>query len=94
MTTASDEIERQVVEIFASLTQRDPDTIGSGDTMEALGVDSLSMVEGIFAIEETFDVSVPFNANEPAQSEFDISNVRSMVKAVEELVAQKADTGT
>lgn len=90
MTTASDGIERQVVEIFASLTQRDPATIGFGDTMEALGVDSLSMVEGIFAIEETFDVSVPFNANDPGAAPVDLSTVGSVVEAVRTLLSQKA----
>jgi acyl carrier protein len=30
---------------------------------------------------------VPFNANEPKESEFDISTVDSMVRAVESLIA-------
>jgi acyl carrier protein len=63
-------------------------------TMEAslsdLGIDSLGLVESIFAIEEAFDISVPFNANEPTAGSFDISTVASIVAAVEGLVAQKA----
>ena len=39
--------------------------------------------------EESFDISVPFNANDPADSEFDITNVASMIAAVEKLVAEK-----
>ena len=31
-------------------------------TLESLGIDSLGLVESIFAIEEAFDISVPFNA--------------------------------
>ena len=34
-------------------------------TLDDLGIDSLGLVESIFAIEEAFDISVPFNANEP-----------------------------
>jgi acyl carrier protein len=30
---------------------------------------------------------VPFNANEPSKSEFDISTVDTMVRAVESLIA-------
>ena len=36
---------------------------------------SLGLVEAIFAIEEAFDIQVPFNANDPERSEFDISTV-------------------
>jgi acyl carrier protein len=55
-----------------------------------LGVDSLALVEAIFAIEEAFDISVPFNANEPGRAAFDISTVGSVVAAVEGLIALKA----
>ena len=36
-----------------------------GRRFEDLGIDSLGLVESIFAIEEAFDIQVPFNANEP-----------------------------
>jgi len=90
----SKSVEEQVIAIIAEQALIEPQEVSPEATLEDLGIDSLGLVEAVFAIEETFDVSVPFNANEPAQSEFDISNVRSMVKAVEELVAQNADTGT
>jgi len=50
----------------------------------------MGVVECIFAIEETFDISVPFNANEPSQSDFDISTVGSITKAIEKLVNEAA----
>ena len=50
---------------------------------ESLGIDSLGLVESIFAIEEAFDISVPFNANDPDDSDFDISSVAAIVAAVE-----------
>ena len=49
-------------------------------SLEDLGIDSLGLVESIFAIEEAFDISVPFNANEPEASDFDISSVAAIVK--------------
>ena len=60
------------------------------DTLEDLGLDSLGLLESIFAIEEAFDISVPFNANEPGKSEFDISSVAAIIAAVEGLVSRKA----
>jgi acyl carrier protein len=47
-------------------------------------------VESIFAIEEAFDVSIPFNANEPEKSDFDISSVGRVIEGVERLVAGRA----
>jgi len=43
-----------------------------------------------FAIEEAFDISVPFNANEPSESDFDISSVAAIIAAVGDLVKEKA----
>ncbi len=58
-------------------------------SMADLGIDSLGLVEAIFAIEETFDVSVPFNANEPGAADFDISTVGAVIAGVERLIAAK-----
>jgi len=58
-------------------------------TLDDLGIDSLGVVESIFAIEEEFDIEVPFNANAPEKSDFDISSVGSIVVAVEKLVAEQ-----
>ena len=68
----------------------DPSEVGMDQTLEDLGIDSLGLVESIFAIEEAFDISVPFNANDPKESSFDISSVASIVAAIEGLVAAQA----
>lgn len=80
----------KVIEIIATQAMLEPSDITPDSRMADLGVDSLGLVEAIFAIEEAFDVSVPFNANEPGKSDFDISTVGSIIAAVEGLVAQKA----
>ncbi len=54
-----------------------------------LGVDSMALVEAIFAIEEAFDIQVPFNANTPDAAGFDYSTVGAIVAAVERLVAEQ-----
>ena len=58
-------------------------------TIDDLGIDSLGLVESIFAIEEEFDITVPFNANDPSASEFDISSVTSVIAGVERLIADQ-----
>ena len=85
------DVETKVIEIIAEQALVEPADVSKNSTLEALGIDSLGLVEAVFAIEETFDISVPFNANDPADSAFDITNVASIVVAVEKLVAEKDD---
>lgn len=88
MTEAVDETVRdKVVTILAEQAALAPGDVTMDKTLAELGIDSLGLVEAIFAIEEAFDVQVPFNANEPSQSGFDISTVGSIVRAVEALAA-------
>jgi acyl carrier protein len=85
----SNAIADRVVEIIAEQAVLDVSDIKSDATLEDLGIDSLGLVEAVFAIEEAFDIQVPFNANEPEKNEFDLSSVAAIVTAVENLVAAK-----
>ncbi len=76
--------------IIAEQAMLEPAQISDDATPEELGIDSLGLVETIFAIEEEFDISVPFNANEPEKSDFDISSMGSIIAAVDRLVSEKA----
>ena len=80
----------KVIAILAEQALLDPADIAPTDTLADLGIDSLGLVETIFAIEETFDIAVPFNANAPQDSGFDISTVASIVAAVDALVKARA----
>ena len=85
----ADAVRDKVISIIAEQAVLDVADVTMDSTLESLGIDSLGLVESIFAIEEAFDISVPFNANEPEKSEFDISSVASIVRAVEALVAEQ-----
>lgn len=89
----SETVRDRVVRIIAEQAVLEVDDVKPDSTLESLGIDSLGLVESIFAIEEAFDISVPFNANDPAQSEFDISSVASIVAAVEALIAAQKGSG-
>ncbi len=84
-----DEIRQQVRAIIAEQAMIDVEQVSSDSTMDDLGLDSLGLVEIVFAIEEQFGVSVPYNANEPNSDEFDISTVRAVEDGVIRLVAEK-----
>ena len=86
----ADTVGKRGIEIIAEQALMKPEEGSTDAKLEDLGIDSLGLVEAVFAIEESFDINVPFNANDPMESEFDISNIGSMVAAVEQLVEKKA----
>lgn len=81
--------QERVIAILAEQAVLDPSDVTPDSTLEDLGIDSLGLVESIFAIEEEFDISVPFNANEPEAGDFDISNVAAIVAGIDALLAEK-----
>jgi acyl carrier protein len=85
----AESVKDRVIRIIAEQAVLDPSDVSMNQSLDDLGIDSLGLVESIFAIEEAFDISVPFNANEPEKSEFDISSVATIVAAVEKLVAEQ-----
>lgn len=84
-------VKDKVIAIIAEQAVLEPSDVTMDSRLEDLGIDSLGLVESIFAIEEAFDITVPFNANEPDQSDFDISSVARIVEGVERLVAEQKE---
>lgn len=82
--------QNQVIAIIAEQALLEPADVTLVSTLEDLGIDSMGLVECIFAIEEKFDISIPFNANTPEDSDFDISNVAAIVAGIDKLLSQKA----
>lgn len=87
--TVKRDVESVVVGILAEQAGMSPEDVNLGATLEDLGIDSLGVVETIFSIEEAFDIQVPFNANRPEDSGFDIKTVGSIVRSVETLIATR-----
>ncbi len=85
----SESVKDRVIQIIAEQAVLKPSDVSMDQSLDDLGVDSMGLVEAIFSIEEAFDISVPFNANEPEKSAFDITSVASVVAAVEKLVAEQ-----
>ena len=82
-------IQERVIAIIAEQAVLEPSDVTLDSTLEDVGIDSLGLVECIFAIEEEFDISIPFNANEPTASDFDITNVSTILDGIQKLVADK-----
>jgi acyl carrier protein len=83
-------VKDQVIAIIAEQALLEPQDVEMDSTLESLGIDSMGVVESIFAIEEAFDITVPFNANAPKESDFDITSVASIIKGIERLQAEQS----
>ncbi len=86
----SEDVKAGVARIIAEQAMVDVGDITPETRLEDLGLDSLALVEVVFGVEETFDVSVPYNANDPSESEFKLDTVAEVIAGVENLIAGKA----
>ena len=84
------DIRGKVIEIIADQAIVETSDVNDESTLEGLGIDSLGLVESIFAIEETFDIHVPFNANQPDESPFDLSSVATIIQGIETLIREQS----
>lgn len=88
-------IQDKVIAIIAEQAVLEPSDVTLDSTLADLGIDSLGLVESIFSIEEEFDITIPFNANDPSANnpedgDFDISSVASIIKGIQKLMADQA----
>lgn len=81
---------QQVSAIIARQAMVAPDQIELTTRLADLNLDSMALVEVIFGLEEAFDISLPFNANEDRGERQDFATIASVVALVERLIAQKA----
>jgi acyl carrier protein len=84
------DIRGKVIEIIADQAIVETSDVNDESTLEDLGIDSLGLVESIFAIEETFEIQVPFNANQPDESSFDLSSVATIIQGIETLIREQS----
>jgi acyl carrier protein len=95
------DIRNEVKRIIASQLKIPVELLKPGVRLKDLGAASLDFVEVLFELEEKFDISLPFNANQPAQragggagdeSILLSSTIDQLADLIEHLVAKK-ETG-
>ncbi len=72
----------RLVRILAEEHKLDPDSLQPEARLEDLGIDSLSVMELLFKIEEAFDIRVP-------NDQVELATVQDVVRYVDDLVAQQ-----
>lgn len=76
-------IQDTVVEILAEKALLKPGDVKLDFSISDLGLDSLGIVEIIFALEEQFNIEIDINFNNVNSSDFDISTVQEIIKSIE-----------
>tara|TARA_B100000768_G_C11069864_1_gene286111 strand:- start:273 stop:533 length:261 start_codon:yes stop_codon:yes gene_type:complete len=82
-------IQDTVVEILAEKALLKPGDVKLDFSISDLGLDSLGIVEIIFALEEQFDIEIEINFNNLNSSDFDISTVQEIIKSIEKILKNK-----
>jgi acyl carrier protein len=79
------DVANGVIELVSSKVRSKHGPLQMSDALETLGLESLDVLELTFALEERFNIEIPFNAD----TEFDFKTLGELVRAVEGLVAKK-----
>lgn len=61
------EMDERILEIIRKHMPEGDKPLTAGTPLEDLEIESLDLVEIIFEIEDTFDIEIPYNANENAE---------------------------
>lgn len=91
-TLGDEEIRKKIREIIALHVKLDVQNLSDNQSLEDQGIDSLSLVEIIFALEETFDIAVPYNTGDPDLDRIYTSSLAVFVTAIEGFVAEQSPT--
>jgi acyl carrier protein len=79
------DVAKGVIELVSGRVRNKQGPLQMSDALENLGLESLDVLELTFAIEEKFNIEIPFNAN----TQFDFKTIGELVHAVEGLVGKK-----
>ena len=82
-------IQDTVVKILAEKALLKPGDVELDFSISDLGLDSLGIVEIIFALEEQFNIEIDINFNNVNSSDFDISTVQEIIKSIEKILENK-----
>jgi len=77
-------VEEKVIDIVANQRRVDPSTLSLDMKLEDTGIESIDLVEIIFAIEDEFDIDVPQD-----RDAMKLETLQDVVDGVQRLIAEK-----
>ena len=82
------DILQDVKQIIAKQVNIPVEQLNADTKLNEIGIESLDVIEIVFALEEKFDITIPFNANESAIEAF--GTIGQVADAVKGIVGTKA----
>ena len=83
-------IEEKVLELVGKQTGIDPKQITLNTRFEDLNLDSVAIVELVFSLEETFDMSIPFEGLDESEIKKHFYTVSSLADHIKDLLQKNA----
>lgn len=83
-------IEEKVLELVRKQTGIDPKQITPNRKFEDLNLDSVAIVELVFSLEETFDISIPFEGLDESEIKKHFYTVSSLADHLKDLLQKNA----
>jgi acyl carrier protein len=81
--------EHDVVELVAKQAKVEPATLIRSTKLADLNLQSIDVVELVFAIEEKFDIEVPYGAGEQNTAGISFQSIGDIVDAVDKLIGER-----
>ena len=82
-------IDNDIFDIVAKQAKVDGATLKRDTQLSKLDLQSIDIIELIFAIEDKFDISVPYSPNDLNSAGISFEVVGNLIDAVERLTAQQ-----
>lgn len=82
-------IEGDVLDIIAKQAKVERATMTRDTSLAELNIQSLDLVEIIFALEDKFDIEVPYNANDPGSAGVSFHTVGDVINGIAKLIAAR-----
>ncbi len=83
-------IEEKVLELVGKQTGIDPKQIPLHRKFEDLNLDSVAIVELVFSLEETFDISIPFEGLDESEIKKRFYSVSTLTDHLKDLLQKNA----
>ncbi len=83
------DIAGDIIEVVAKQAKADPAAVTRETKLADLNLESLDTIEMIFALEEKFDIEIPYNANDAGSAGINFTTVGDVIDAVSKFMAEQ-----
>jgi len=87
------DVAREVIEVIAKQAKVDPAKVERDTELVDLNLESLDSIELIFALEERFNIEIPFNANQTNPAGISFATAGNVIDAVSKLIDEQKGGG-